>query len=109
MRVQEIRDLSPEDITARISDTRRELVDLRFQLAARKLENTSKLREARKNLSRLLTIQSQKTSDGGATKTKSKKAAAPKAEGKATAKATAAKKPAAKKAAPTKKTAKAAE
>lgn len=97
MKVNEIRDLAPEELLTRISDTRKELVDLRFQLAARKLESTSKLREARKMLSRLLTIQTQKGGNDDIHKADSnpKKKAAPKAA-KAP-KAAAAKKPAAKK------------
>lgn len=60
MRVREIRDLTSEELLARIGDTRREIVDLRFQLATRKLESPAKLRQARQRLSRLLTIQTEK-------------------------------------------------
>lgn len=59
MKVREVRELSPEDMTARINDTRREIVSLRFQMAAHKLESPTKLRLARRSLSRLLTIQTQ--------------------------------------------------
>lgn len=59
MKAREIRDLSPDDIKARIDDTRREIVELRFQMAAHKLESPTRLRLARRNLSRLLTIQSE--------------------------------------------------
>lgn len=59
MRVHEIRELAKEDFSTQISDTRKEIVELRFQLAARKLENPAKLRAARKRLARLLTIQSE--------------------------------------------------
>jgi large subunit ribosomal protein L29 len=62
MKTHEIKDLAPEDFAAHISDTRKEIVELRFQLAARKLENPAKLRLARRQLARLLTIQTQKTS-----------------------------------------------
>lgn len=64
MRVKEIRDLSAEDLTAKIADTRKEIVELRFLLAARKLENPAKLRLARKCLSRLLTISHQNSCKG---------------------------------------------
>ena len=59
MRVHEIRELAKEDFAGQISDTRKEIVELRFQLAARKLENTAKLRAAKKKLARLLTVQSE--------------------------------------------------
>lgn len=60
MRVHEMRDLAAEDFAGQIADTRKEIVELRFQLAARKLENPARLRQARKRLARLLTIQSEK-------------------------------------------------
>lgn len=61
MKTHEIKDLALEDFAGHISDTRKEIVELRFQLAARKLENPAKLRLARRKLARLLTIQTQKT------------------------------------------------
>jgi large subunit ribosomal protein L29 len=60
MRVHEIRDLHADDFAAQIADARKQIVELRFQLAARKLENPAKLRAARKHLARLLTIQTEK-------------------------------------------------
>lgn len=59
MKVREIRDLSSDDLKARIDDTRREIVELRFQMAAHKLESPARLRLARRQLSRLLTIQTE--------------------------------------------------
>lgn len=61
MRVKEMRDLSNEEIVTKISDTRREIVDMRFQLACRKLESPAKLRQARRRLAQLLTVQCQKS------------------------------------------------
>jgi len=62
MKVREMRELSADELKSRIDDTRREIVELRFQLAARKLENTAKLGQARKRLAQLLTVQGQKAS-----------------------------------------------
>jgi len=62
MKVREMRELSADELKSRIDDARREIVELRFQLAARKLENTAKLRLARKRLAQLLTVQGQKAS-----------------------------------------------
>jgi large subunit ribosomal protein L29 len=59
MRVREIRELSAEDLVAKISDTRKQIVEMRFQLAMRKLESTAKLRNGKKELARLLTIQTE--------------------------------------------------
>jgi ribosomal protein L29 len=54
-----MRELSADELRTKIDDTYKELVDLRFQLAARKLESPAKIRLARQRLSRLLTIQTQ--------------------------------------------------
>lgn len=59
MKVQEIRDLTLEDLKARIGETRKELVDLRFQHALRKLENPAKLKSTRRALSRMLTVEAE--------------------------------------------------
>ena len=61
MRVREMRELSGEELTAQVAETRKQMVELRFQLASRKLENPSKLRVTRKNLARLLTISAEKS------------------------------------------------
>lgn len=90
MKVAEIRDLSADELKARIGDTRKEIVDLRFQLAARKLDKPHKIRDARRLLSQLLTIETQKidaeikkaegtTSEAKAAKTSAKKATSKKA------------------------------
>lgn len=56
MRVREIRELSAEEVSARIDEARKEIVELRFQHALRKLENTAKISQVRKRLARLITI-----------------------------------------------------
>lgn len=60
MRLKEMRDLTSEDLTAKVDDTRKEIVQLRFQLAGRKLENPAAIRNARKRLARLLTLQTER-------------------------------------------------
>ncbi len=60
MRVREMRELSSEELKARIDETRKNLVELRFQLALRKLESPARLRNTRKRLAQLLTIESEK-------------------------------------------------
>ncbi len=61
MKVREIRDLAHEELKTRIDDTRKNIVELRFSLAMRKLESPAKLRAARKHLAQLLTIQHENT------------------------------------------------
>lgn len=59
MRIREMRELSAEEMQTKIGDTRKELVDLRFQHAVRKLESPAKIRMARKRLAKLLTVQAE--------------------------------------------------
>ncbi len=63
MRVREMRELSAEEIRTRIDESRKELIELRFQHAARKLENPAKLRLTRKRLAKLLTIETEKKAE----------------------------------------------
>ncbi len=63
MRIREMRELSAEELDTRVGETRKELVELRFQHVAHKLENPAKLRLARKRLARLLTVKSQRASE----------------------------------------------
>lgn len=60
MNVAEIQDLGVEELEQRVSDTRRELFNLRFQNATGQLENTGQLKEVRRNIARLLTVLNQK-------------------------------------------------
>lgn len=52
----ELRDKTPQELSELIADTRRTLLDLRFQNASGELENTAGLREARRELARALTV-----------------------------------------------------
>jgi large subunit ribosomal protein L29 len=63
MKVKELRDLATEELQTKIDDTRKQIVDMRFQLAMRKLESPAKLRTARKDLARLLTIATEKVDE----------------------------------------------
>ncbi len=57
----EVRELTDADLTDQISDTRRELFDLRFQQATRQLNNSHRFKEARIKLARLLTVQKERS------------------------------------------------
>ena len=56
MKAAELRDLSEAELQKRLNDSRQELFNLRFQLATRKLENTSRIRIVRKDIARILQI-----------------------------------------------------
>jgi large subunit ribosomal protein L29 len=56
MDAKEIRALSAEEIKAKISDTRHELMNLRFQQITGQLTDTSRLRTLRREIARMETI-----------------------------------------------------
>ena len=60
MKVKEMRELSKEELVGRIDETRKSIVEMRFQMAMRQLENPAKLRVTRQQLAQLLTIQTEK-------------------------------------------------
>ncbi|MBE3583622.1 MAG: 50S ribosomal protein L29 [Limnochordaceae bacterium] len=55
MKASEIRELDAEELQRRLSGLKEELFNLRFQLATGQLENTSRVREVRKDIARILT------------------------------------------------------
>ena len=56
MKSSEIRALGPDEIKSRLSDTREELMKLRFQQVTGQLTDTSRLRIVRRDIARLETI-----------------------------------------------------
>ena len=61
MKPSEIRELSTEALQSRLNDARDELMRLRFQQATGELTDTSRLRQVRRDIARMLTILSQRT------------------------------------------------
>ena len=55
-RASELRDLSPDEIEARLSETKEELFNLRFQNATGQLDNYKRLRDLRKDIARMKTL-----------------------------------------------------
>ena len=76
MKIQEIRELGPEELKTEISDTRKSIVELRFQLSMRKLESPARIRKAKKKLAQLLTVESEKAKGVKPAEKKQKAAAA---------------------------------
>ena len=60
MRARELRDLTDEELENRLADTRQELFNLRFQSATGALENSTRLKLARREIARILTVQHEK-------------------------------------------------
>ena len=56
MKVKEIRELSTEDINAKLKESKEELFNLRFQQATGNLEKPSRIRELRHTVARLKTV-----------------------------------------------------
>jgi large subunit ribosomal protein L29 len=57
-----MRDLTDEELGHRLADTRQELFNLRFQAATGALENTTRLKLAKREIARLLTVQQDRNS-----------------------------------------------
>lgn len=56
MKVQELRELSDEELRARLGQAHEELFNLRFQKATRQLQNTARYGDVRTDIARILTI-----------------------------------------------------
>jgi len=56
MKVEDVRKLSAEEIHAKLSDAREELMKLRFQQVTGQLTDTSRLRILRRDIARMETI-----------------------------------------------------
>lgn len=56
MKARQLRDLTNEELDRKMAETRQELFNLRFQSATGALENPARLRLAKREIARLLTI-----------------------------------------------------
>ena len=61
--LEELRKQSAEELNARLTDAKKELFNLRFQLATNQLDNTGRIREVRKNIARIQTVMQQKAAN----------------------------------------------
>ena len=57
MKAVEIRELSSDDLNAKLKEARAELFNLRFQMATSQLDNTARVKQVKKDIARLLTEQ----------------------------------------------------
>jgi len=62
MRPRQLRDLSDDELQNRLVETRQELFNLRFQSATGALENSARLRLAKREIARILTIKNERES-----------------------------------------------
>ena len=63
LRARDLRDLTPDELDQRLADTRQELFNLRFQSATGALENSARLRLAKREIARILTIRNEREAD----------------------------------------------
>jgi large subunit ribosomal protein L29 len=56
LRARDLRELSDEELERKLAETRHELFNLRFQAATGALENAARLRLAKREIARILTI-----------------------------------------------------
>ena len=64
MKARDLRDLTDEDLEDALRDRRQELFNLRFQAATGALENTTRLRLARREIARILTVRNDRAEAG---------------------------------------------
>ena len=56
MKARQLRDLTDDELGQRLAETRQELFNLRFQSATGALENSARVRMAKREIARILTI-----------------------------------------------------
>jgi len=60
-RVEDLRVKSDDQLTAELADLKREAFNLRFQAATSQLERPARIKEVRRDIARIKTLQSERT------------------------------------------------
>jgi large subunit ribosomal protein L29 len=68
LRPKELRDLSDQELEDKLHERRQELFNLRFQSATGALENSARLRLAKREIARILTVRNERASEMEKTK-----------------------------------------
>jgi large subunit ribosomal protein L29 len=70
MKPQEVRTMSPDQLSEQLASLKKEQFNLRFQRATGQLENTARVRAVRRDIARIKTVQAQRraSADKGAGK-----------------------------------------
>jgi large subunit ribosomal protein L29 len=61
MKASDLRELTPEELQAKLKELEEEIFNLKFQVASQQLENTARLKESRRDIARLKTIMREKS------------------------------------------------
>ena len=68
MKINELRKLSTEELETKVSEFKRELLDLRLKNATGSLDKPSKIRELKKDVARMKTIINERKLEAGGIK-----------------------------------------
>ena len=60
MTAKEIREMTAEELTAKLAELKKELFNLRFQHAVNQLENPHKITEVKREIARVMTVLNEK-------------------------------------------------
>ena len=60
MRARQLRELTDDELDKQMAETRKELFNLRFQSATGALENSARLRLAKREIARILTVKNER-------------------------------------------------
>ena len=61
MTINEIRELSLEELEVKVNELKQELFNLKFQKTLGQLQNTAKIRDIKRTIARLKTVVTEKT------------------------------------------------
>ncbi len=64
MKIADVRSMSTDQVSDELASLKKEQFNLRFQRASGQLENTSRVRQVRRDIARLKTIAAEKRSAG---------------------------------------------
>lgn len=56
MTIKEIRDMTPDELNAKLKDLKSELMNLRFQNAINQLSNPKRITEVRRSIAKVMTV-----------------------------------------------------
>jgi large subunit ribosomal protein L29 len=65
MKPQEVRTMSPDQLSEQLAGLKKEQFNLRFQRATGQLENTARVRAVRRDIARIKTVQAQRRAAAG--------------------------------------------
>jgi large subunit ribosomal protein L29 len=63
LRARDLRDLTDDELEHQLAERRRELFNLRFQSATGAIENTARLKLAKREIARILTVRTEREAE----------------------------------------------